>query len=157
MFSEGGHERVGGAARPITLHGAVILHRPYATVQSFDDGLEELVAAMCAAADNADGDAFAAYSADGASYRFGNNEPLTGPAAIVAATNGIVDAVWPVRHQIDQVAAVGSQLFCRFTIHVSPPDGIGLALPCVTVIELDDRDRITDYRVHMDIAPALRP
>ncbi len=114
------------------------------------------MAAMCAAADNADGETFASYFAEDASYRFGNNEPLTGPAAIAAATNGIVDAVWPVRHQVDQVAAVGSQLFCRFTIHVSKPDGPGLALPCVTVITLGDGDCITDYRVHMDIAPALR-
>ncbi len=66
-----------------------------------------------------------------------------------------MDAVWPVRHRVDQIAPLGEQLFCRFTIQSSKPDGTELALPCVTVIELRD-GLITDYAVHMGISPALR-
>ena len=116
---------------------------------------EGMVHALCVAADHADADGFASYFAADATYRFANNEPLVGRAAIAAATAGTVDAVWPVRHQVDQIAVIGPQLFCRFTILVSKPGGIRLALPCVTVIELDG-DLIIDYRVHMDITPGLR-
>jgi hypothetical protein len=93
---------------------------------------EAVVRALCAAADHADADGFAFNFAENATYRFANNEPLVGRAAIAAATAGAVDAVWPVRHQVDQVAVVDARLFCRFTILVSKPDGTQLALPCGT-------------------------
>jgi limonene-1,2-epoxide hydrolase len=113
-----------------------------------------MVHAMCAAADAADGETFASFFSDAATYRFGNFAPISGRDAIAAATTGTVDAIWPIRHEVDQIAAVGSQLFCRFTIHASAPGG-DVALPCVTVIQLDG-EQIVDYRVHMDIGPALR-
>jgi hypothetical protein len=60
-----------------------------------------------------------------------------------------------VRHVVDQIAHVGeNQLFCRFTTETVAPDGALLALPCVTVIRLVG-ERVVDYRVHMDISPAL--
>ncbi len=52
------------------------------------------------------------------------------------------------------MAELGAQLFCRFTIHTQAPDGRPLALPCVTVITMAG-PQIVDYRVHMDISPAL--
>jgi hypothetical protein len=57
-----------------------------------------------------------------------------------------------VRHRVDQVAHVGDQLFCRFTISTAAADGAEVALPCVTVIWLAGGE-IVDYRVHMDLAP----
>jgi ketosteroid isomerase-like protein len=116
---------------------------------------EAMVHAMCAAADAGDGQAFAAYFSQTARFRFGNSDPIFGRAAIARSTEGTVDAIWPVRHRVDQVARIGQQLFCRFTIAATIPDGTELAMPCVTVIELQD-GLITDYAVHMDISPALR-
>jgi len=49
-----------GTARPITRYGAGVLHRPCAAVQSFDDGLEELVADMFASMYAAEGVGLAA-------------------------------------------------------------------------------------------------
>ena len=97
---------------------------------------------------------FASWFADDATYTFGNGDPLVGRDAIEAATAGAAGALPWVRHEVDQVAEVGDQLFCRFTIHTEAPDGTELALPCVTVIWLRG-DEIVDYRVHMDIAPAV--
>lgn len=113
-----------------------------------------MVRAMCAAVDAGDAEAFASWFADDATYVFANAEPLTGRAAITAATAGAAGALPWVRHTVEQVAEVGDQLFCRFTIETAAPDGTPLALPCVTVIRLAG-DRITDYRVHMDLTPAL--
>lgn len=118
---------------------------------------ETMIRDLCAAADAADGALFASYFAEAATFRFGNFDELTGRAAIAASTEATVDAIWPMRHRVDQVAEVGDQLFCRFTIVVEPPDGSELQLPCVTVVQVRDDGLITDYRVHMDIAPALRP
>ncbi|MFJ1766925.1 nuclear transport factor 2 family protein [Amycolatopsis sp. NPDC088138] len=115
---------------------------------------EEMVAAMCAAVDAGDAEAFGSWFADDATYTFGNGETLSGRDAIVAATAGAAGALPWVRHTVDQVAALGDQLFCRFTIETESPDGKPLALPCVTVIWLDG-PRIADYRVHMDISPAF--
>lgn len=49
---------------------------------------------------------------------------------------------------------LGNQLFCRLTIETESPEGKPLALPCVTVMWLEG-ERVVDYRVHMDITPAL--
>ena len=115
-----------------------------------------MVRAMCAAVDAGDAEAFGAWFADDATYTFGNGETLVGREAIIAATAGAAGALPWVRHVVDQVADVGGQLFCRFTITTAAPDGTELALPCVTVIWLDGA-RVTDYRVHMDLTPALPP
>jgi hypothetical protein len=117
---------------------------------------EEMVHAMCAAVDGHDFEKFGSYFADTAEYRFGNQDPVLGRAAIVEATANAVGSLPPVRHRVDQVAEVGNQLFCRFLIEVDAPSGT-VAMPCVTVIELSRKNtpEIIDYRVHMDISPAL--
>ncbi|GLY39841.1 hypothetical protein Amsp01_058640 [Amycolatopsis sp. NBRC 101858] len=118
---------------------------------------DRMVREMCAAVDAGDAESFASWFADDAVYVFANGEPLIGRAAITAATAGAAGALPWVRHVVEQVAEVGAdQLFCRFTIETAAPDGTPLALPCVTVIRLAG-DRVTDYRVHMDITPALAP
>ncbi|GAA2796015.1 SgcJ/EcaC family oxidoreductase [Crossiella cryophila] len=113
-----------------------------------------MVHAMCAAVDAGDAAAFGAWFAEDATYTFANNPALTGRAAIVEATAGAAGVLPWVRHVVEQVAVVGQQLFCRFTIKTEAPGGGELALPCVTVIWLDG-DRIVDYRVHMDLSPAV--
>ncbi|MBE1495570.1 uncharacterized protein (TIGR02246 family) [Amycolatopsis lexingtonensis] len=116
---------------------------------------ERMVREMCAAVDAGDAEAFASWFADDATYVFGNAEPLIGRAAITAATAGAAGALPWVRHVVDQVAVVGEdQLFCRFTIETESPAGQPLALPCVTVMWLEE-ERIVDYRVHLDLSPAL--
>lgn len=115
---------------------------------------EAMVHAMCAQVDAGDAEGFGSWFADDATYTFGNGETLVGRDAVVAATAGAAGALPWVRHTVDQVAEVGDQLFCRFTIATEAPDGTLLALPCVTVIEMAG-DRVVDYRVHMDISPAL--
>ncbi|HEX8867210.1 MAG TPA: nuclear transport factor 2 family protein [Lentzea sp.] len=115
----------------------------------------EMVRRMCAAVDSGDAEAFGSWFASDATYTFGNAPALTGRAAIIAATAGAAGALPWVRHVVDQVAEVGDQLFCRFTIETAAPDGSPLALPCVTVIWMSGAE-IVDYRVHMDISPALR-
>lgn len=68
---------------------------------------------------------------------FGNNEPLTGRAAIIAATAGAVVALPWVRHVVDQITLAGEvQLFWPFTIEAESPEGKPLALPCGTAIRL---------------------
>ncbi len=115
---------------------------------------ELMVHAMCTAVDAGDAESFASWFAEDATYTFANDETRKGRAAIREATAGAAGVLPWVRHSVEQVAEVGDQLFCRFTIHTEAPDGAALALPCATVIWLTD-DRIVDYRVHMDITPAI--
>lgn len=117
-------------------------------------GRDAMVTAMCAAVDRGDAAAFSAWFADDTVYRFGNADELHGRAAVLAATEGAAGALPWVRHTVDQVAHVGDQLFCRFTIATADRGGSELHLPCVTVIGIED-DAIADYRVHMDMTPAF--
>jgi uncharacterized protein (TIGR02246 family) len=109
---------------------------------------------MCTQVDTGDAAGFAQWFAADATYTFANGPTLIGRAAIEAATAGAAGALPWIRHSVDQVAELGNQLFCRFTIHTEAPTGTALAMPCVTVIEFRDQE-IVDYRVHMDITPAL--
>jgi ketosteroid isomerase-like protein len=115
---------------------------------------ELMVLAMCAAVDEGDAERFASWFAPDATYRFGNADPIRGHDAIVAATAGAVQLMPGLHHVVDQVARVGDQLFCRFTIEVPRPD-TDLAMPCVTVIWQDADGLIVDYRVHMDPSPVF--
>ena len=109
---------------------------------------------MCAQVDSGDASGFAAWFAPDATYTFGNGDPLVGREAIAAATAGATSTLPWVRHEVEQVAEIGDQLFCRFLIHTATPAGEAVALPCVTVIWMRDGE-IADYRVHMDLAPVL--
>lgn len=115
---------------------------------------ETMVRAMCAQVDAGDADGFAAWFADDAVYRFGNAEPIEGRQAIRDATAGAAGAFPWLRHDVDQVAQVGDQLFCRFTIHTETPDRHEVGMPCVTVIWMEE-GQIVDYRVHIDLSPAF--
>jgi hypothetical protein len=59
-----------------------------------------------------------------------------------------------VRHTIDQVAHVGDELFCRFTISTADPSGSQVDIPCVTIIWIEG-SAIVNYEVVMDLAPAF--
>jgi len=109
---------------------------------------------MCAAVDRGDAEDFASWFAADARYRFGNGEATIGRPAVVAATEFAASSLPWVRHTVDQVAHVGDQLFCRFTISTSDPSGEQVDLPCVTVIWIAN-DEIVDYEVAMDLAPAF--
>lgn len=113
-----------------------------------------MVREMCAAVDAGEAERFAAWFADGATYRFGNGDVMVGRNAVAAATAGAAQSLPWVRHTVDQVAELGDQLFCRFTIATAAPDGTEVSMPCVTVIQMAG-DTIVDYRVHMDLGPAF--
>jgi uncharacterized protein (TIGR02246 family) len=113
-----------------------------------------MVAAMCAAVDAGEAAAFAAWFSDDATYRFANAPALRGRDAVKAATEATSHALPWVRHTVDQVAHVDNQMFCRFTITTADPAGRQVDLPCVTVMWVDNA-RIVDYRVHIDVTPAI--
>lgn len=115
-------------------------------------GREAAVRAMCDAVDAGDPEAFGAWFADDAAYRFNAGEPVHGRPGVIEATRGAIGAMPWVRHHVDQVAHVGDQLFCRFTITTAAAGQAEVALPCVTVIWVAG-DEIVDYRVHMDLTP----
>ncbi len=114
-----------------------------------------MVHAQCAAVDAGDAESFGAWFADDATYTFASNNTVVGRHSIVAATAAAANTLPWVRHVVDQIVDTGDgQLFCRFTIETEAPDGTPLALPCVTVMWLKGT-QVVDYRVHMDITPAL--
>jgi hypothetical protein len=115
-------------------------------------GRDAAVRAMCDAVDAGDPEAFGAWFADDAAYRFNAGAPVHGRAGVIDATRGAIGSMPWVRHRVDQVAHVGDQLFCRFTISTAAADAAEVALPCVTVIWLADGE-IVDYRVHLDLSP----
>ncbi|MCE0764594.1 nuclear transport factor 2 family protein [Pseudonocardia kujensis] len=115
----------------------------------------ELPHLMCAAADAGRAEDFGAWFADDATYTFGNSPTIVGREAVVAATAGAVGSLPWLEHVVEEVTDAGDRLFCRYTIKSGSRTGEALALPCMTVITLGDEGKIVDYRVFMDLSPAL--
>ena len=123
-------------------------------VPADDAGRDAMVTAMCAAVDRGDAQDFSSWFAEDARYRFGSAPATTGRPAVIAATEYAAASLPWVHHTVDQVAHVGDQLFCRFTISTADQSGTQVNLPCVTIIWIAD-DSIVDYQVVMDLAPAF--
>lgn len=92
---------------------------------------EEMVRTMCRQVDRGHSVGFASWFSETATYRFGNEEPLVGRAAVEAATANAVSSLPWLDHVVDQIATVGDQVFCRFAIEIEAPDQKPVSMPCV--------------------------
>ena len=116
---------------------------------------ETMVRQMCLAADAGDGQRFASFFSPDATFRFGNRDVLVGRPAIAASTEGTVDAIWPMRHRVEQVAEIGNRTVLRFTISGHFPRICSSSICLAHMIGLATGSSPTTASTS-DISPALR-
>jgi ketosteroid isomerase-like protein len=88
---------------------------------------------------------------------FANIGPLTGPAAFVDLYNQFADMVQGVRHDIHNIWSVVESpdaAVSQATAHYTLVNGHHISLPCCNIFRLSG-SLISEYRVFMDITPAL--
>jgi ketosteroid isomerase-like protein len=112
-----------------------------------------LLADMFAALDRGDVPAYLTFLSENASLRFGNNEPVIGKAAIKESLDDFYKTFNWVRH--DHVATWTADGGAALEADVSyeKPNGSTVHVPAVTVCRFNQEQKITDYRIFVDLAP----
>jgi 6-methylsalicylate decarboxylase len=114
--------------------------------------LTELARRAAAALDAGDVPALAGAVTDDVRLQFASQEPTIGKEPFVAALRASLDSVAGFRHEILNAWEVDGAVVLEMLVHYERHDGSAITLPCVNVFRFAG-ERISDYRVHMDIAP----
>jgi ketosteroid isomerase-like protein len=102
--------------------------------------------------DSMDPDRFAGHLADDVSFRFGNSDPVVGRAAVRDTWAGFCDGIDGVSHEIVEQWDEDAATIVESTVTYTRKDGSTISLPVVTIYR-GDGDKISDYRIFMDVAP----
>jgi uncharacterized protein (TIGR02246 family) len=110
---------------------------------------------MTEALDRGDADGFVGFFSEDASFRFANQERVEGRENIREAVAGALAALKGMHHTVIAVWAPDDEvILAEFAIDFTAADGAQITLPCVSVARVRD-GAIFDYRINMDVAPAL--
>jgi ketosteroid isomerase-like protein len=110
---------------------------------------------MFADIDRMDVDAWAAYLAEDVTMRFGNADPVHGRQDCRDALAAFYETIEGVRHDIVQQWENPPATIVESAITYTRKDGRAVTVPCVTIYRTNADDLIDDYRIFIDIAPAL--
>ncbi|MGA8276763.1 MAG: nuclear transport factor 2 family protein [Rhodanobacteraceae bacterium] len=114
--------------------------------------IDELFAAI----DRKDHQAFAAFLAPGACFRFGNHPPVRGRAAIAEATAQFFAAVRALNHRIEERWLLPDTAIVTGAVTYTRHDGSTLDVPFANVLRFGE-NAVDDYRVFVDDSALLSP
>jgi ketosteroid isomerase-like protein len=117
---------------------------------------EQFIRELFAAVDAGDTERVVGSVTDGVRFRFGSAEPLTGRAALAAASQQFSASIAGLHHEITDLwqpepGTVVAEL--RVTYHRH--DGSELTLPCCNIFRLSSDGLVEDYRIYMDVNPVF--
>ena len=117
----------------------------------------KVIEAVFAAIDSGDIAGATNHFRNDVTVHFANLAPLVGADAFVGLYQRFTDSLRAVRHEIHDIwsaAETPNVLIARMTAHYTKCDESTVSLPCCNIFGMAS-DRIADYRVYMDISPAL--
>jgi ketosteroid isomerase-like protein len=152
------------SAAPEPTIDRVLFHESHAQSPAKGTALSEDIAshqhaisAVLAAIDAGDLAAATNYLCDDVTVLFGSFEPLVGAAMFTQLFQQFTTSLAAVRHEIHDVWPAANDpdvLIATMTAHYTRIDGRRVSLPCCNVFRMS-RGLIAEYRVYMDISPAL--
>ena len=110
------------------------------------------LAGLFAAIDAKNTEAFLAYLAEEAVFRFGSAPETAGHESIRDGVNGFFASIAGSSHAIGNVVDSDTTLFCEGEVTYERHNGTEITLPFANVFELDG-ERISHYKIYIDIAP----
>ncbi|MBI4989919.1 MAG: nuclear transport factor 2 family protein [Rhodocyclales bacterium] len=117
--------------------------------------LRDWVAALFAAIDRQDAEAFAGFLAEDARFAFGNLPAVAGRAAVRDFVAGFFSSIRAVSHRVPDAWQTDDTVVCRGEVTYTRHDGSTLSVPFANVLTMSG-DKVRDYRIYMD-ASALYP
>jgi ketosteroid isomerase-like protein len=118
---------------------------------------QRAITAVLAAIDAGDLAAATRQLCDDVTILFGNLEPLVGAAMFTQLFQQFASSLRAVRHEIHDIWPAANDpdvLIATLTAHYTRTDGRRVSLPCCNVFRMRG-GLIAEYRVYMDISPAL--
>ena len=110
------------------------------------------IAAYFREVDRMDPDGLLAWYRDDASFRFANNEPARGKAAIAGLLCGFYGSILSMHHEVRGIWADATSGALEAEVRFVTTDGCEVALPAVSVLRVVDR-RVHTFGFVMDAAP----
>jgi ketosteroid isomerase-like protein len=102
--------------------------------------------------DSMEPDRFAAHLADDVYFRFGNADPVHGRDAVRDVWAGFCETVDGVSHEIVEQFESGDAVIAESNVTYTKKDGDQVTVPVVTIYR-GSGEKISDYRVFIDLAP----
>jgi ketosteroid isomerase-like protein len=118
---------------------------------------ERTVRELFAALDAGDIESALGSMTEDIAFRFGNADPVVGPAAIAALFTTMAGIIVSMSHGLRAVWMTGEPdpaVICEMNVTYHRHDGSELTLPCANVFRLRG-GRIADYRIYMDVNPVF--
>jgi ketosteroid isomerase-like protein len=125
-------------------------------VHTSSSDVDQFIRELFAAVDAGDAERVGRFVTDGVRFRFGSAEPLTGRAALAAASRQFSASMAGLHHAITDLwqpepGTVVAELQVTYRRH----DGVELTLPCCNIFRLSNDGLVDDYRIYMDVNPVF--
>jgi ketosteroid isomerase-like protein len=121
------------------------------------DGAADTVRVLLKAVDMFDLDTIDALTAPDVHFRFGNADPTDTRSQLLGAAQSFHAAIAGIHHEFVDIWEIGDgTVVAILDVHYRRLDGRELDLPCCNVFRVSD-GLIRDYRIYMDVHPAIAP
>ncbi len=87
---------------------------------------------------------------------FGNHPPAVGHDQIKGAIGGLWDSIKGLRHDFKNSWPSGDGVVLEVAVTYHRKDGKDVVVPCVSILERQN-DKVSELRVHIDLAPVFAP
>ena len=115
----------------------------------------QLVRRMCEAGESMNVENFARFYADDSLYQFSNFPVAHGPGGIIASSQGFLDKVKKVVHNIENIWEVDEDtVVVEMTVKYDRHDGKSFTLPCCDTIRIRN-GKVRSLKIFMDITPVF--
>jgi ketosteroid isomerase-like protein len=101
--------------------------------------------------DAMDAERFAEFLTDDATFRFGNNPPVTGKAAIRDAVGGFFGGIKAIRHEVSEAWLCANVAVCHGSVTYTRQDGSALTVPFANILTMEG-SLIASYLIFVDIS-----
>ena len=112
------------------------------------------IAPIFAAIDAMDAGKFVSYLTPDVTFRFANNEPAIGRAAVTEGVEGFWSMIGGLTHHIGNVYEVGDTVIAQIDVEYLRKDGKSVTVPNCDVL-IFDGDLVRDWQIYIDLAPVF--
>jgi ketosteroid isomerase-like protein len=112
------------------------------------------VPAIFADIDAFDPEKFVAHLTPDVTFRFGNNDPVTGRAAVKEAVTGFFSTIAGLTHHILNVYESGETVIAKIDVEYRRQDGKSVTVPNADILVFDG-DLVRDWQIYIDLAPVF--
>jgi ketosteroid isomerase-like protein len=104
--------------------------------------------------DTLDPDKFVAHLTPDVTFRFGNNDPMTGRDAVKAAVAGFFTTISGMHHHFLNTYECGDTVIAKIDVEYVRPDGKSVTVPNADILVFDG-DLVSDWQIYIDLAPVF--